>query len=283
MNREIDFDLDEALFSDFSEINDEISKKDISIKTKDLIEIERLRAMIPTLTASSPRLDLSRNLLTFSSLNSTLLFRIYGSHSISQVGKPSSLRLLSHSYSSTPSLNSQEVSETASLPCPERKASKKASHLRPHLLATLPLAYLRPEVTREVVKDRLTRLFACQALLLAKERVGEGYNWQAGILSTNASSHTAQSLLQEAFPEWQGSEIGVHFKKAWSSLCRLIHQLDQAPFVCGDFSLEEVSQIARSRQRKKATRKTIPGPIVESGTAEQQLPEPGPFQEARSY
>ena len=107
--------------------------------------------MIPTLTASSPRLDLSRNLLTFSSLNSTLLFRIYGSHSISQVGKPSSLRLLSHSYSSTPSLNSQEVSETASLPCPERKASKKASHLRPHLLATLPLAYLRPEVTREVV------------------------------------------------------------------------------------------------------------------------------------
>lgn len=120
----------------------------------------------------------------------------------------------------------------------------------------------------------MTRLFACQALLLAKERVGEGYNWQAGILSTNASSHTAQSLLQEAFPEWQGSEIEVHFKKAWSSLCRLIHQLDQAPFVCGDFSLEEVSQIARSRQRKKATRKTIPGPIVESGTAEQQLPEP---------
>ena len=239
--------------------------------------------MIPTLTASSPRLDLSRNLLTFSSLNSTILFRIYGSHSISQVGKPSSLRLLSHSYSSTPSLNSQEVSETASLPCPERKASKKASHLRPHLLATLPRADLRPEVTREVVKDRLTRLFACQALLLAKERVGEGYNWQAGILSTNASSHTAQSLLQEAFPEWQGSEIEVHFKKAWSSLCRLIHQLDQAPFVCGDFSLEEVSQIARSRQRKKATRKTIPGPIVESGTAEQQLPEPGPFQEARSY
>lgn len=46
MNREIDFDLDEALFSYFSEINDEISKKDISIKTKDLIEIERLRAMI---------------------------------------------------------------------------------------------------------------------------------------------------------------------------------------------------------------------------------------------
>ncbi len=108
-------------------------------------------SMIPTLTASSPRLDLSRNLLTFSSLNSTLLFRIYGSHSISQVGKPSSLRLLSHSYSSTPSLNSQEVSETASLPCPERKASKKASHLRPHLLATLPRADLRPEVTREVV------------------------------------------------------------------------------------------------------------------------------------
>lgn len=104
-------------------------------------------SMIPTLTASSPRLDLSRNLLTFSSLNSTLLFRIYGSHSISQVGKPSSLRLLSHSYSSTPSLNSQEVSETASLPCPERKASKKASHLRPHLLATLPRADF--ERTRE--------------------------------------------------------------------------------------------------------------------------------------
>lgn len=79
------------------------------------------------------------------------------------------------------------MSETASLPCPERKASKKASHLRPHLLATLPRADLQPEVTREVVKDRLTRLFACQALLLAKERVGDGYNWQAGILSTNVS------------------------------------------------------------------------------------------------
>ncbi|KAF9614447.1 hypothetical protein IFM89_018683 [Coptis chinensis] len=97
-------------------------------------------------------------------------------------------------------LNSQEVSKTTSLPCPKRKASKKASHLRPHLLVTLPRVDLRPEVTREVVKDRLTRLFACHALLLAKERVGEGYNWQAGILSTNASSHTAQSLMQEAFP-----------------------------------------------------------------------------------
>ncbi|KAF9600597.1 hypothetical protein IFM89_011126 [Coptis chinensis] len=82
-----------------------------------------------------------------------------------------SLRLLSHSYSSTPSLNSQEVSKTTSLPCPKRKASKKASHLRPHLLATIPRADLLPEVTREVVKDRLTRLFACQSLLLAKERV----------------------------------------------------------------------------------------------------------------
>ena len=33
--------------------------------------------MIPTLTASSPRLDLSRNLLTFSSLNSTLLISFH--------------------------------------------------------------------------------------------------------------------------------------------------------------------------------------------------------------
>ena len=168
------------------------------------------------------------------------------------MGKPSSLRLLSHSYSSTASLNSQEVSETASLPCPERKASKKASHLRPHLLATLPRADLRPEVTREVVKDRLTRLFACQALLLAKERVGEGYNWQAGILSTNASSHTAQSLLQEAFPEWQGSEIEVHFKKAWSSLCRLIHQLDQAPFVYIPVIFDHPTG---ARKRKEASRR----------------------------
>lgn len=72
------------------------------------------------------------------------------------MGKPSSLRLLSHSYSSTPSLNSQEVSETASLPCPERKASKKASHLRPHLLATLPLA-LRPFTLK--VRSRLLEAF----------------------------------------------------------------------------------------------------------------------------
>jgi hypothetical protein len=71
-------------------------------------------------------------------------------------------------------------------------------------------------------------LFDCQALLVAREGVAEGYNWHVGLLNKNASTYTAKDRIKQAFSEWQESEIQVSFHKAWASVCKLILQLDQS-------------------------------------------------------
>lgn len=76
------------------------------------------------------------------------------------------------------------------------------------------------------MQERLRMLFDCQALLVAREGVAEGYNWHVGLFNKNASTYTAKDRIKQAFSEWQESEIQVSFHKAWASVCKQILQLD---------------------------------------------------------
>lgn len=132
---------------------------------------------------------------------------------------------------------------------------KKVSTLREYILLTLSHAEGRPTANPEWVRDRLKELFDCRAILVAKESHSEsGYNLHAGILNRDASKNTATKRIRQVFHEWEGRTLDVQFHRNWASICRYLLKQDGQPLVWGEFSLDEIRDIAADASPKSATK-----------------------------
>lgn len=132
---------------------------------------------------------------------------------------------------------------------------QRVSTLLEYILIKLSHAEGRPTANPEWVRDRLKELFDCRAILVAKESHSEsGYNLHAGILNRNASKNTATKIIREVFHEWKGRRLDVKWNRNLESICRYLLKQDGQPLVWGEFSLDEIRDIAVGASPKSATK-----------------------------
>lgn len=144
----------------------------------------------------------------------------------------------------------------------KKEISKKgnaASTNRPFFLVTLSHAETR-NVPRKVVLDRILGCFSCEAVAVAKElHQDKGYHFHAAVQSNNASRYTTSKKIREIFPEFEGMQCDVRFKKAWPPMCEYITKQDKEPLVWGQYSLHQVLEAAEAHKKHKSTEENAIG------------------------
>lgn len=127
--------------------------------------------------------------------------------------------------------------------------------LRPYLLLTLIHAECRIQ-DKGLIISRIVDLFCCKSVVLSTERHedGKGLHYHVGIWATNASKNTLKKQLRSTFPEWDGRSLNVSMHKGWGSICEYVLKEDQTPLVWGEFTLEQLKDIAKARARHKESR-----------------------------
>ncbi|KAK2658354.1 hypothetical protein Ddye_004887 [Dipteronia dyeriana] len=134
-----------------------------------------------------------------------------------------------------------------------RKVSRAT--LRPYILLTLTHAEQekRNSVTRKEIVERITEVFKCNAIVVAKEmHKEEGFHFHIGIESTNASRNNAARLLRNAFPEFDGAQCFAKFHKAWGTICAYVIKEDKNPLIWGQYTLEQIKEKANAVEKHRS-------------------------------
>jgi hypothetical protein len=154
-------------------------------------------------------------------------------------------------------------------------------------MVTLSHAERRPNANKQLVRDRLRQLFDCRAILVAKENHSEGgYHLHAGVRNRTASKNTATKKIREVFQEarklkrvsatafalarsalacWEGGAIDVRFHRDWASICRYILKEDKEPLVWGEYTRQQIIEIAGASPKLKRSRSqtSLPEQIID--------------------
>lgn len=90
----------------------------------------------------------------------------------------------------------------------------------------------RRRVEKVVIEQRITNLFQCRSVIIARENHEEnGFHYHIGIWNENASKNTVIKKIREKFCEWDGRCIDVRAHKGWGSVCKYVLKEDKEPRV----------------------------------------------------
>ena len=123
---------------------------------------------------------------------------------------------------------------------------------RQFLLVTLIHAETekRRGVEKAVIEQRITSLFQCRSVIIARENHEEnGFHYHIGIWNDNASKNTVIKKIREIFCEWDGRCIDVRAHKGWGSVCKYVLKEDKEPRVWGEYSLQQIIGIANAHEK----------------------------------
>ncbi|MCD7463066.1 hypothetical protein HAX54_049883 [Datura stramonium] len=112
---------------------------------------------------------------------------------------------------------------------PKVLLEKVSGIIKKDLLLTPRCIDQQRDATYELVRDRFRSLFRCYAIMVAWEPLNGGsFHLTAGVWKTSASKQAQPRGSKIASPN--GTDIDLHFVKAWSTLCRSL------PLSRGDFT-----------------------------------------------
>ena len=80
-----------------------------------------------------------------------------------------------------------------------------------------------------------------------------GFHYHVGILSRDASRYTAHKKLRKAFEEFDGAQFHSKFHNGWGSILNYLTKQDKEPLVWGEYSLEQIIEIAEASRNHKKT------------------------------
>lgn len=132
------------------------------------------------------------------------------------------------------------------------------SNYRRYIILTLSRADATParsSLTEESIVSRITSTIPqCISMLVAKEvHTAHGHHWNVGILLTKGLHKiSAARTFRKLFPEFEGDQLHVSFKRAWVTICEYIMQVDPIPFTWGQHSsLENIRDIVKAHAQHK--------------------------------
>ncbi|KAK9083552.1 hypothetical protein Scep_030023 [Stephania cephalantha] len=125
--------------------------------------------------------------------------------------------------------------------------------LRPFILVTLIHAERRDLIEKEILLYRIIKLFDCKSVILAEEKHDEskGKHYHIGIWANNASKNTMRKKIRDTFHEWEGRAIDISVHKGWGSICKYLLKEDTEPKVWGQYSLQQIKEIANAHQQHR--------------------------------
>ncbi|YP_173377.1 hypothetical protein NitaMp168 (mitochondrion) [Nicotiana tabacum] len=98
---------------------------------------------------------------------------------------------------------------------------------------------------------RLTQLFDCTAIVIARERRDGAFLYHLAVENKSASRYTAVRLIQGVFTEVAGN-LTVKFEKSWPSLCHFLTSGErEIKEVWGRYAKDQIIEIADLKRRKK--------------------------------
>jgi len=101
------------------------------------------------------------------------------------------------------------------------------------------------------VIPRLTQLFDCTAIVIARERRDGAFLYHLAVENKSASRYTAVRLIQGVFTEVAGN-LTVKFEKSWPSLCHFLTSGErEIKEVWGRYAKDQIIEIADLKRRKK--------------------------------
>lgn len=134
-----------------------------------------------------------------------------------------------------------------------------ASTARELLLITLAHAE-RINVSCEEIVTRLTKLWECSSIVIAKEVHEEGgFHLHIAVKNKGASKNSAVRSVRDSFKEFEGSQCDVRFHKGWGVLIGYVTKEDKEPFVWGQFTREQIMEVGEAARKKKkvSSKKTL--------------------------
>lgn len=141
----------------------------------------------------------------------------------------------------------------------KKPKAASTSSSRPFFLVTLTHAESR-SVSRKIVLERILGCFSCVAVAVAKELHKEnGFHYHAAVQCNDASRYTASKKVRAIFPEFEGMQCDVQFKKAWPPMCEYITKQDKEPLIWGQYGLQQVLEAAEAHKKHKSTEENAIG------------------------
>lgn len=129
---------------------------------------------------------------------------------------------------------------------------KRNTTLNKHILITFSHAERRSVNPKNII-ERFTSRFSCEAVVVAKENHKEKgcYHYHVGMKAHDASRYTAAKFIRATFPEFDGMQCNVEYRKGWGPICKYITKEDKDPLVWDEITKEEVLAVADATKKKK--------------------------------
>jgi hypothetical protein len=133
-----------------------------------------------------------------------------------------------------------------------RKELSKST-LRKYVFITLTHAETREkEVSKAELFKRVKGLAGCQAIVMATEKHEDGgYHYHIVVKTSGASKNNALRRIRNLFPEFEGRQCDIKFPKGWGPVLAYVTKEDRDPAVWGQFSREQILEIARDASKKR--------------------------------
>lgn len=134
-----------------------------------------------------------------------------------------------------------------------KKKDLSKNTLRKFVFITLTHAELRErEVSKIELFKRVKSMMECQAIVMATETHKEGgYHYHIVAKTKRASKNNALREIRDMLPEFEGRQCNIKFPKGWGNILAYITKEDKDPLVWGEFSKEQILEIARSATHKR--------------------------------
>lgn len=132
----------------------------------------------------------------------------------------------------------------------------KATNFRKYVLLTLSMADATPprvSVSKEDIIKRITRMFTCKSIVIAKEEhMTKGSHFYIGILiERGVHRKAAPRELRNIFPEFYGGQLHVVYYKAWATILKFLLTEDSQPFIWGELTLQHIQESVKAQEMHK--------------------------------